>query len=133
MKTTIKISLALLLFISACSPKINFIGNQYAPTQSVDLYFDSKDIDKEYKVMGMMQNEGREFANDPEKIKAALVAEAKRRGADAILFGDGYSELVNSSDALGFGDKTGGGGIFGMGSSWNNHVKVFKVKLIKYQ
>ena len=128
-----KISLVLLLFISACAPKINFIGNQFAPTQNVDLYFDQKDIEKKYKVMGFMQNEGREFANDPEKIKEALIAEAKRRGADAILFGDGYQELVNSSDAIGFGSKSGGGNLFGTGSSWNNHVKVFKVKLIKYQ
>ncbi|OEK04042.1 hypothetical protein [Roseivirga misakiensis] len=133
MKTTMKLSLVLLVIISACSPKINFIGNQHAPTQSVDLFFDAKDIEKEYKVMGFMQNEGREFANNPEKIKAALIEEAKRRGADAILFGDGYSELVNSSDGLGFGDRNGKGDIFGMGTSWNNHVKVFKVKLIKYQ
>ena len=128
-----KLSLVLLLIISACSPKINFVGNQHAPTQQVDLFFDAKDIEKEYTVMGFMQNEGREFANEPEKIKAALIEEAKRRGADAILFGDGYSELVNSSDGIGFGDRTGGGGIFGMGSNWNNHVKVFKVKLIKYK
>lgn len=133
MKNTMKICLALLLFISACAPKVNFIGNQHAPTQSVDLFFDAKDIEKEYKVMGFMQNEGREFANDPEKIKAALIEEAKRRGADAILFGDGYDELVNSSDSFGFGSKSGGGNLFGSGSSWNNHVKVFKVKLIKYQ
>lgn len=133
MKTLIRITFALILFISACSPKINFIGNQHAPTQQVELFFDAKDIAKEYKVMGFLQNEGREFANDLDKIKAALVAEAKRRGADAILFGDGYSELVNSSDGLGFGDRNGKGDIFGMGTSWNNHVKVFKVRLIKYQ
>lgn len=133
MKKAMKLSLVLLIIMSACSPKINFIGNQHAPTQSVDLFFDAKDIEKEYRVMGFMQNEGREFANDPEKIKAALIEEAKRRGADAILFGDGYSELVNSSDGLGFGDRNGKGDIFGMGTSWNNHVKVFKVKLIKYQ
>lgn len=133
MKNTMKISLALLLFISACAPKVNFIGNQHAPTQAVDLYFDVRDIEKEYKVMGFMQNEGREFANDPEKIKAALIEEAKRRGADAILFGDGYEELVNSSESFGLGSKSRGGNLFGSGSSWNNHVKVFKVKLIKYQ
>ena len=133
MKTTMKLSLVLLLIISACSPKVNFIGNQYAPTQQVDMYFDAKDIDQEYKVMGFLQNEGREFANNPEKIKVALIEEAKRRGADAILFGDGYDELVNSTDALGFGSKSGKGNLFGTGSSWNNHVKVFKVKLIKYQ
>lgn len=133
MKTTMKISLVILLFTSACAPKINFIGNQYLPTQSVELYFDAGDIQKEYKVMGFLQNEGREFANDPEKIKEALVAEAKRRGADAILFGDGYDERVNSSDAFGFGSRSAGGSLFGSGSGWNNHVKVFKVKLIKYQ
>lgn len=133
MKTTIKISFVLILFMSACSPKINFIGNQHDPTQQIDLYFDAKDIEKEYKVMGFMQNEGREFANNPEKIKAALIDEAKRRGADAILFGDGYEELVNSADSFGFGSKSGGGNLFGSSSSWNNHVKVFKVKLIKYQ
>ena len=37
------------------------------------------------------------------------------------------------ADGLGFGDRNGKGDIFGMGTSWNNHVKVFKVKLIKYQ
>lgn len=133
MKTTVKLSIALLLIASACSPKINFIGNQFAPTQQVDMYFDEKDIDQEYKVMGFLQNEGREFANNSDKIKEAIIAEAKRRGADAILFSDGYSELVNSSDAIGFGSKSGGSSLFGSSSTWNNHVKVFKVKLIKYQ
>ncbi|WP_157608443.1 hypothetical protein [Roseivirga seohaensis] len=133
MKTTFKLSVVLIIFISACSPKINYIGNQFNPTSEVELFFDSKDIKREYTVMGFMQNEGREFANDPEDIKVALIEEAKKRGADAILFGDGYQELINSTDGIGFGEKIGNGDVLGLNSGFVNRVKVFKVKLIKYQ
>lgn len=133
MKTTWKLSLILLLVAGACSPKINYIGHQFAPTSSVELFFDAKDIEKEYKVMGIMQNEGREWANDPEKIKAALMEEARKRGADALLFSDGYEELINSADGLGLGESIGGNDVLGFGSAFVNRVKVYKVKLIKYQ
>ena len=133
MKTKLKIALAIIFIVSACSPKINYMGSQYAPTNHVDLFFGAKDIKEEYKVMGFMQNEGRELANNFEEIKLALIETAKAKGADAILFGDGYQEVISSSDGLGWGETTKGGDIFGMGSSWNNRVKVFRVKLIKYQ
>lgn len=78
----------LLLFLAiSCSPRINYLGDTAPPTTQVDTYFDMGDITKEYKVLGLLSannaDNGFLSLND---LKEKLIEEAKKRGADAILF-----------------------------------------------
>ena len=108
---------SLLMFIGACSPTINYLGDSYAPTQEVDVYFDEPDIKRDYKVMGVMKNEGGEFEmDDPETVKTKMIQKAKSVGADAILFLGIYHDKVNDS--------------------WDGTMttsKVYEAKLLKYK
>ncbi len=117
MKNLFKLSTILfLLSISSCSPRINYLGDTYSPTQEVDIFFDEQDIQKEYKVMGVMKNEAEDFElDDAESVKNAMVKKAKAVGADAILFIGFYSEKM-TSDPTNF-----------------EHKKVYEAKLLKYQ
>ena len=75
---------ALALFVSGCAT-VDYVGETYVPTNRVDMYFDAKDIQRPYKVMGQMTLEEDEYVN-AERMQADLKKEAMARGADAVLF-----------------------------------------------
>ena len=78
--------LVVFLIFSSCSPKISYMGNSHMPTYDVDVYYDEKDIELEYSVMGIARNEGDMFENDDlNEIRNALIKKAREVGADAIL------------------------------------------------
>lgn len=79
--------LSLLLICFSCSPQINYLGDSYAPSTDIDVYYDEGDIRKDYKVMGLMtsDNVDNPFAS-VNKIKDMMIAKAKENGADAIWF-----------------------------------------------
>ena len=119
MKNIINIALVLsCLLVLSCSPKINYLGDTFSPTQHVDMYFDEHDITKEYKVIGMMKNEADELEiDDVEAVKKAMLKKARDVGADAILFLGFYSERVNPN----YDDDI-----------FDNVKKIYEAKLIKY-
>ncbi|UCH10229.1 MAG: hypothetical protein JSU61_13700 [Fidelibacterota bacterium] len=65
---------------------VNYIGNSFDPTTSVDMYFSEEEITQEYTVighaLGSMLGWGSE---DSEEIRAKLIEVAQLKGADAIL------------------------------------------------
>ncbi len=65
---------------------VNYIGNSFDPTTSIDLYFSEDEIMQEYTVIGhaigSMVLWG---SSDSEEIQAKLIETAKLKGADAIL------------------------------------------------
>ncbi len=131
MKNLIKITSGFFfLLIISCSPQINYLGSNYPPTQDVDIFFDEQDIQKDYKVMGMMKNEGSEMElDDTESVKNAMIKKAKSVGADAILFLEFYSEKVtNETTNIENIDnnKT-------VATSTQNTAKIYEAKLLKYQ
>src|SRR6056297_3440915 len=77
----------LLLTISACA-RVNYIGNSYAPTQSVEIFFEEEKVKGTYELMGKAVAS----AHDDEQGRDALVKRAREEGADAILIED----LTNS-------------------------------------
>ena len=93
-------------------------------------FFDERDIEKEYKVMGVMKNEGAEIElDDTESVKNAMIKKAKSVGADAILFLGFYSEKVNNETTNIENidkDKT-------VATSTQNTKKIYEAKLLKYQ
>lgn len=76
--------LAFVFFISGCAT-VDYIGDTYAPTQHVEMYFDKADIPRPHKVMGQMTVEENEFA-DTSELQEEMKKEAMARGADAVLF-----------------------------------------------
>lgn len=88
MKLTKTLSIVLLsVLFFACSPRVNYLGNYYSPTDRVDLYFSENDVKYEYEVMGIVKNNGEEFErSNAEAVQKAMVKKAKEVGADAILF-----------------------------------------------
>lgn len=79
--------LSVLATFMACSPRITYLGDYYGSTVNVDIYYDEKDIDKDYKTIGIARNEGDEFEKDNlEAIREEMIKKAREVGADAILF-----------------------------------------------
>jgi hypothetical protein len=86
MKKHIFTLLAIVLIVS-CTPKISYLGDSYPPTYEVDMYFDEKDIERDYKVIGLARNEGDELEiDDLDAIRKSMLKKAREVGADAILF-----------------------------------------------
>lgn len=99
MKNNSLILIGITLLLGACAPKINYLGNSYTPTQQVEIFFDEKDIKGDYRVMGMIDNEGDDFEeDDPEIVQQAMVEKAKAVGADAILFTGFYNRVVTENN-----------------------------------
>lgn len=79
------LSIAILasLLLLSCNP-IRYIGTSYPPTNNVDVYYSAHDVKKEYEVIGKARNVG----NNLQKNQNKIIDEAKKRGADGIIYSD---------------------------------------------
>ncbi len=77
--------LLMAVFVSACRPLIYYIGDKYPASSSVDVYYDARQIKKEYKTIGRMTHS---LVIPTERDKRWMIEEAKRKGADGIIFSD---------------------------------------------
>jgi len=84
-----------ILLLCSCSPRMHYLGDSYAPTQNVDVFYDELDIKKEYRVIGQLSADNQ---NNPtinlDKIRDDMIKTAGEKGADGILFlfHDAYNE-----------------------------------------
>lgn len=89
------------LLLSACNAMVDYIGDKYPPTTSVDVFYSAHDVTKSYKTIGHMT-----YPNSGvESVKARFVAYSKSIGADAIVITGTQSTKDNqaayvSADAL---------------------------------
>jgi uncharacterized SAM-binding protein YcdF (DUF218 family) len=78
---------------------VNYIGNSYSPTQSVEFFYEEEEIPETYKVIGKAVASAR---NDTQ-AKNALMKRAQKEGADALLIEDlstiYYQNANSSSDS----------------------------------
>ena len=79
----------LLATVAGCSPRIFYLGETYPPYQphNIEVYFDEKQINRSYQVMGTLADSGGSLASQ-EKVQQAMIDKAKAVGADAIVFND---------------------------------------------
>jgi len=91
-----RILLPVLFLFSACGPTVQYIGKSYPATTHVDVFFNLTDVKKEYEVMGKIDGKGYEFT-DFQKIQERIVAEAEKKGADAVVISDMKEQAVNVS------------------------------------
>ena len=85
------------LFAVGCAT-VNYVGESFEPTTTVDVYFSKESIEKEYTVIGHAIGSSSFGSNDT--IQKKLIEEAKRKGADAVLItgiGKGQTSLGESS------------------------------------
>ena len=100
MNKTLLRFLSIVLCLISCKPTVNYLGRSYAPSTQVEIFFDEQDIEKDYVVMGRMENNGHPGEIDnAEDVQAAMLAKAKSVGADAILFGGMPQEKWISDEA----------------------------------
>jgi hypothetical protein len=74
-----------LFTIVSCSPLIYYVGDNYSQTSDVQVFYSAKEIKREYKVIGHMT---KEISYKSESDKKAMIKEAKKHGADGIIFSD---------------------------------------------
>ncbi len=79
-----QLSLLLIFTLVSCSPLIHYVGDRYPPTSSVDVYYAVKDVQREYTIMGRMTRE----LFDGDREKKEMIEQAKRKGAEGIIFYD---------------------------------------------
>ena len=88
------------IFLLQCSPKLNYLGNRYSPTNKVIIFFDATEIKETYTIMGLLNfNFEPSVLNQKENfINELVLSKAKEVGADAVLItnfsNEVYSELT---------------------------------------
>ncbi len=99
------LTLFFLLSMVACSPKFKYLGDTYnANNGKIDVFYDIGDIDKDFKVMGILTADTQQsFDKSTDNVKNQMIEKAGMKGADAILFiniygtsGDNDNSLVES-------------------------------------
>ena len=88
-----QLSLLLIFTLVSCAPLIHYVGDSYPPTSKVDVYYSVKDIQRDYTIMGRMTREL--IMGDHEKKE--MIEEAKRKGAEGIIFYDLEMDAGKSS------------------------------------
>lgn len=106
--TTTIILAAFVLLLSSCVTT-SYMGDKFAATSQIDVFYATKDVKKEYKVIGHI------YAStnvNTDKIKESIVAKAKAIGADGVIIlglsttGTGKStETIQQADAIKYQDK----------------------------
>ena len=73
----------LLLLFAGCT-KIDYVGEEYAPTSTVDLYFADADVGRDYKVMGHLVATAGDIVS-AEKMQKKVMQKAREKGADGVI------------------------------------------------
>lgn len=89
MKKYVFFALAPLMFLFSCIATLKYMGDTHPPTTNVDIYYSSHDVKKPYTVFGKASDSG----SNLQKIQNQIVAEAKKRGANGII----YLNIQNSN------------------------------------
>jgi len=75
--------LPVLIVIASCT-KIDYVGEEYPPTNHVDLYFSMADAPTGYKVMGYIVASAPDMVS-AEKMQKKMMEKARAKGADGLV------------------------------------------------
>ena len=78
------LAVSLLLAASCGCAHLDYIGETYAPSPHVDLYFAEKDVPRDYRVMGQIVATAGDLVS-AEKLQAKIEERARQKGADAVV------------------------------------------------
>lgn len=137
MKRMYLLSALVMLLLTSCGPMVNYFGNTVnPPTTNVEVFFDEKDVKKEYTVLGHMSADAEDntdgiFYQTMEEVKNAMIEKAKECGGDALIFVDiretssGSYEYTEPAE----GHEPGAAST----ETVNQTKKIIKAKLLKYK
>ena len=128
----------LLLAIASCT-KVDYVGEEYPPTDHVDLYFSTADAPAGYKVMGYIVASAPDMVS-AEKMQKKMMEKARAKGADGLVIeglnryqagsNTNYSETsTEKTDSKGKTKTT----TSGSSSTSGEEKKEIKGTLIKYR
>ncbi len=94
---TVVLILLMILFVSACGDDvdIDYLGDSYAPTSHVDVYFSEDDVTEGYLVIGHATADG----GDTETLQETLIEKARDSGADGIIF-EGFDRVETGEQTI---------------------------------
>lgn len=89
--------LSMILFVTACGDDvdIDYLGDSYAPTSHVDVYFSEDDVTEGYLVIGHATADG----GDTETLQETLIEKARDSGADGIIF-EGFDRVETGEQTI---------------------------------
>ena len=70
------------MILSSCGVAVSYLGETMSPTVNTDIFYDAKDVKKQYKVIGHLSLSA-SYNSDEAKIK--MVEKAKTVGADGLI------------------------------------------------
>jgi len=71
-----------LVVLISCAPRVYYLGDYLPPSNNVDVYYDTKDVEREYRTIGQMTvSDGR-----LERARSEMLRRAQEVGGDAIIF-----------------------------------------------
>ena len=85
-----------LLLITSCATRVNYVGTAYTPSQQVDVYVTKEAIKKPFDVIGKGYVHTPTSFYSEEKIQRKAIAKAREKGAHAVLIED-YFVLRNDN------------------------------------
>ncbi len=77
----------LVFLTTSCGPSIYYLGENFDRTRVIQVFYDEQEIQQPYTVIGRMAHD-KEKEHDVERIKKKMIREAKKVGADALVFTD---------------------------------------------
>ena len=83
--------LSFVLLLISCGPTIHYLGDNYESSSNIDVYYSEQDVSRRFKTIGRLTHD-KFISYNADLIKEAMVAEAKNKGADGIIFLDIYVE-----------------------------------------
>jgi hypothetical protein len=90
------IAVAFALLLTACSQPIVYSGDKFPKTKAIEIFYDTKDIARPYKVIGHIK--AHKYSDNIERID--LIHFGKSIGADAVIvLGSDGTKYVNA-DAI---------------------------------
>jgi hypothetical protein len=97
MKTlNLTFALGIVMCLSACSMySPTYFGSKYAPTETVQSYYSTKDIGRPFEVIGHMTAPTGRFEEDQAETRKLVIEKAKQIGGDGVVF----SELFRHTHA----------------------------------
>ena len=83
MKTRRLMLAAFLVTVTGCA-HLDYAGQSFPPTQSVDLFYSEANVNREYTVMGELTGTGDQFVSS-QKLQDQMVQKAREKGADGVV------------------------------------------------
>ncbi len=96
MKIAHSVWAAVLVLVCTACVNTDYTGKSYAPTTSVDVYFNEKDVKREFAVMGVIKATAMEGWDSDQMIQE-LKTQAMAKGADGLVVQDVHTDVVGTT------------------------------------